>query len=91
MNGGSETGIILILVDKDSTRLESPPPHLCVESKEAESGMLCKLTVPVFHQMLKVVAHGHSVKCACVTYVMYGDIISNEVHYRLVTELAQLY
>ena len=27
-------------------------------------------------------------KCACVTYVTYGDIISNEVHYRLVTELA---
>ena len=29
-------------------------------------------------------------KCACVTYVTYGDIISNEVHYRLVTELASL-
>ena len=27
-------------------------------------------------------------KCACVMYVTYGDIISNEVHYRLVTELA---
>ena len=29
-------------------------------------------------------------KCACVTYVTYGDIISNEVHYRLVIELASL-
>ena len=32
-------------------------------------------------------------KCACVThvtYVTYGDIISNEVHYRLVTELSSL-
>ena len=29
-------------------------------------------------------------KYACVTYVTYGDIISNEVHYRLVTELASL-
>ena len=29
-------------------------------------------------------------KCACVTYVTYGDIISNEIHYRLVTELASL-
>ena len=29
-------------------------------------------------------------KCACVTYVTYGDKISNEVHYRLVTELASL-
>ena len=29
-------------------------------------------------------------KSESVTYVTYGDIISNEVHYRLVTELASL-
>ena len=29
-------------------------------------------------------------KYACVTYVTYGIIISNEVHYRLVIELASL-
>ena len=50
-----------MFVDVHPARLESTPSHLCVEGKVMEARVLCKLTVPIHHQVLKVVSSSDGV------------------------------
>ena len=47
-----------MLVDEYPASLKCMPPHFSVESKVAETGVLCKLAISIPHLVLEVVANG---------------------------------
>ena len=68
--------------------LRSTPSSVSSISLLPFIGCRCLLIILLYRNNL--LSDCSNFKCACVTYVTYGDIISNEVHYRLVIELASL-
>ena len=54
----SEVCITGVLTDVDSACLECTPPHLSVEGKKPEAGVLGKSTIFIHHHVLEVVTNG---------------------------------
>ena len=52
-----EPGIVGVLVNIDSSCLESTPAHLRVEGKVAEARMLGELPVFIHHEMFEEITH----------------------------------